>query len=98
MKKSLLFSFFSIIAICSLQAQMYNVTLQVDMRSQIPADTISVVGNMQLAAGYPADWTPGSTLLMDADNDTIYDVTLSLPAGTYQCIYAGLRKQALDAG
>lgn len=69
------------------QAQ-FNVTFQVDMSAEASiADTVSVAGDFQVAAGFPTDWTPGSTLLTDSNMDSIYDVTVQLPAGTYQFKY-----------
>lgn len=63
----------------------FNVTFQVDMSNSAPvADTVSVAGDFQAAAGFPNDWTPGATILTDANNDMVYDITVQLPAGTYQ--------------
>jgi hypothetical protein len=66
-------------------AQNFNVTFQVDMNTQaLIADTVSVAGNFQAAAGFPSDWTPGSTLLTDANMDGVYEVTVQVPAGSYE--------------
>jgi Secretion system C-terminal sorting domain len=66
-------------------AQNFNVTFLVDMNAvAIIADTVSVAGNFQAAAGFPADWTPGSTRLTDANTDGVYDITVQLPAGSYE--------------
>ena len=56
-----------LVASLSAMAQNFAVTFQVDM-SQVAVvdDTVSVAGNFQAAAGFPADWTPGSTILTDA--------------------------------
>lgn len=66
-------------------AQNFSVTFQVDM-GQVGtiADTVSVAGNFQAAAGFPSDWTPGSTILTDGNGDNVFDLTVQLPAGTYQ--------------
>lgn len=65
------------------QAQ-FNVTFQVDMSNEVIADTISVAGSFQAVAGFPADWTPGSTVLTDPDNDSIYSITVNIPADTFR--------------
>ena len=66
-------------------AQNFNVTFQVDMNTQaIIDDTVSVAGNFQAAAGFPADWTPGTAILTDANVDGVYDLTVQIPAGTYE--------------
>jgi Secretion system C-terminal sorting domain len=66
-------------------SQNFNVTFQVDM-SQVAVvdDTVSVAGSFQAAAGFPADWTPGATLLTDGNSDGVYDITVQLPAGSYE--------------
>lgn len=66
------------------QAQNVDVTFQVDMSTQVPAAVISVAGSFQAAAGASGDWTPGETVLTDGDNDGVYDVTVNIPAGTYE--------------
>lgn len=64
--------------------QNFNVTFQVDMSTQATiADTVSIAGDFQAAAGFPSDWSPGTTIMTDANLDNIYDITVSLPAGTY---------------
>ena len=68
-----------------LSAQTFQVTLEVDMSNVgMIADSVTVAGNFQVAAGYASDWTPGITVLTDANNDDIYDITLTLPAGSYE--------------
>ena len=66
-------------------AQNYDVTFLVDL-SQVGtiASTVSVAGSFQAAAGFPSDWTPGSTVMNDDDGDEIYALTVQLPAGTYE--------------
>ena len=66
----------------------YPVTFQVDMNSQtVSANGVHVAGDFQAAAGYPGNWNPGTTELTDANSDGIYEVTLNLPAGSYQYKY-----------
>lgn len=67
-------------------AQPYNVTFQVDMNLTTPADTISVAGDFQgMAVGQTwSDWTPGATVMTDSNMDGIYEVTVQLPADTFQ--------------
>ena len=76
----------SIILLSSaIYAQFYTVTFRVDMNEQaVISDSISIAGDFQLAAGYSANWTPGITLMTDANNDSIYECSVILPAGTYQ--------------
>lgn len=63
----------------------FNVTFQVDMSNSTPiADTVSVAGSFQAAAGFPNDWAPGETIMTDGNNDDIYDITVQLPAGSYE--------------
>ncbi|ALO16758.1 Alpha-amylase precursor [Salinivirga cyanobacteriivorans] len=65
-------------------AQNYNLTFRVDMSQQtLSPDGVHVAGDFQQQAGYASNWDPAATELTDADNDEIYEVTVSLPAGTY---------------
>lgn len=69
-------------------SQNYNVTFRVDMSEVGAINTIvSVTGDFQYEAGYSADWTPGITQMTDPDMDSIYEITVSLPAGTYQYLF-----------
>ena len=57
-----------------------DVTLQVNMawevaNNAISADGIHVAGDFQ-------GWNPGATEMLDADNDGIYEVTVSVPANS----------------
>ena len=67
-------------------AQNYNVTFRVDMNQQSSVSTngVHVAGDFQAAAGFPGDWNPATTALNDADQDGIYEVTVQIPAGSYQ--------------
>lgn len=51
------------------------------------SDSVTVAGNFQKAAGYPNDWTPGSSVLSDTDGDKIYELLVRLPEGTYAYKY-----------
>jgi hypothetical protein len=77
---SLIFLLFALFA----EAQLYQVTFQVNMRQQTLSSQISVAGNFQLAAGFPSNWDPSATAMSDANGDSIYNVTLNIPAGTYE--------------
>lgn len=80
------------------QAQ-FNVTFQVDMSNEAAiADTVSVAGNFQAAAGFPTDWTPGTAILEDANMDGVYDLTVQLPAGSYEFKYLNGNAWGTDEG
>lgn len=72
----------------SVYAQSCYVTFQVDM-SQVSAinTTISVAGNFQDEAGFGGDWGPGSAIMTDPEMDDIYELTVSIPVGTYRYIF-----------
>ncbi len=85
MKKQYLFFGLFLFLCLGLQAQMYNVTLKVDMSQQTVKDTVSPAGSFQAALGTgQSDWTPGDNPMDDSDGDNIWEITLSLPAGTYE--------------
>ncbi len=68
--------------------QTHNVTFQVNMSNEASiASSISIAGNFQSAAGYPSDWSPGSTLLTDPNQDSVYSITVQIPAGSYEFKY-----------
>jgi alpha-amylase len=82
-------------------AQPYNVTFQVDMNTQSPiADTVTVAGNFQAAVVGQTwtDWTPGITILDDANMDGVYELTVQLPAGTYEYKYVNGTAWGADEG
>lgn len=79
-------------------AQNYNVTFRLDLNDRTAADTVSVAGNFQVAAGFPSDWTPGATVLTDANNDKVFELTVSLPAGTYQYKFINGKAWGQDEG
>jgi glycosidase len=65
-------------------AQAAQLTFRVNMTGQtVPAGGVHVAGNFQAAAGFPADWNPATTALTDADGDRVWEVTLTVPAGSY---------------
>ena len=62
MKKFYL-TFGMLLALAGILPAQYAVTFQVDMGNVATiADTVSVAGDFQVAAGYPADWAPGTTV------------------------------------
>ena len=85
MRKTLLSLLMFAVLALTLQAQNYNLTLQVDMRAlMVSANGVHVAGSLQMPSGAVANWDPAITALTDANADGIYDVTLSLPAGSYE--------------
>ena len=54
---------------CLNNVDTVKVTLRVDMTNETTGDTVSVAGDFQLAAGFSGDWTPGTTVLTDANMD-----------------------------
>ena len=64
--------------------QDVTVTFQVYMGTLDPAwyaAGVSLQGSVT-----PIDWTPGSTLMEDGDEDLIYTVDVTFPAGTYPTV------------
>lgn len=62
-----------------------NVTFQVDMSQQtVSADGVHCAGSWQAAAGFPGDWDPATAELLDGDGDGVYELTVQLPAGSYE--------------
>lgn len=53
----------------------------------INANGVHIAGNFQQAAGFPSDWDPATTQLIDSAANGIYEITVSLPAGTYEYKY-----------
>lgn len=85
MKKLYLFLLLLAGSTFGLNAQSFTVTFQVDMSQvQSIADTVTVAGNFQSAGGVGNDWTPGAAIMTDANNDSIYDLTVTLPSGNYE--------------
>ncbi|WP_048920638.1 alpha-amylase family glycosyl hydrolase [Rufibacter radiotolerans] len=79
------FSILWLVTMANSFAQQVQLTLRVDMSQQtVSSNGVHVAGTFQSEAGFGSDWNPASTLLTDADNDRIYEVTLTVPAGVYQ--------------
>lgn len=61
-----------------------KVTFTVDMAQQtVSANGVHIAGNFQVAAGFPKDWDPSSTLLTKVGTTTKYAVTVNIPDGDY---------------
>ena len=85
MKALLLSLSLSIISIVSLFSQNVSVTFRVDMSAEnVSGLGVHIAGNFQEVAGLGNNWNPGSTLVQDLDGDDIYEITVSIPSGTYQ--------------
>lgn len=69
----------------SMMAQV-SVTFQVDMSDQtVSGDGVHVAGDWQDEAGYPGDWDPSTSEMLDADGDGIYSLTVTLSdVGQYE--------------
>lgn len=74
-----------LLSLTSLQSQTYSVTFRVDMSAETVASSgVHIAGSFQSVAGLGSNWNPGSTLVHDPDGDKIYELTVSLPSGTYE--------------
>ncbi len=83
MKSTLLIAFF--LYGFSTFAQTVEVTFQVDMSNEAVSPAgVRIAGNFQAVAGVGTNWDPSSTLLNDADGDSIYSITVDLPSDTYE--------------
>ena len=70
---------------CQPPPPIHTVTFQVDMRQQIISPNgVHVAGDFQTAAGFASDWDPSSTALSDTDGDSIYTLSLQVPASSYE--------------
>ncbi|MEM0996715.1 MAG: T9SS type A sorting domain-containing protein [Bacteroidota bacterium] len=82
-------------------AQPYNITFQVDMNTQSPvADSVTIAGDFQddvVGQSWSA-WTPGITVMDDGNNDGIYELTVQLPAGSYEYKYLNGTQWGTDEG
>jgi glycosidase len=66
-------------------AQPVPLTFRVDMSQEtLSPNGVHVAGNFQAAAGYSGDWMPGATMLSDPNGDSVYELTVEVPPGTYQ--------------
>lgn len=85
MKSYFLYPLFLFLTLSTLQSQTYAVTFRVNMSAEtVSPDGVHIAGSFQSAAGLGANWTPGSTEVQDTDGDQIYEITVSLPSGTYE--------------
>lgn len=78
-----------------------EVTMLVDMSNEMIADTVSVAGDFQAAAGFPGNWSPGSTIMTDTMGgvaDSIYELVIMLPEGTYSFKYVNGTAWGQDEG
>ena len=68
-----------------LQGQNVSVTFRVDMNAEtVSASGVHIAGNFQSVAGLGDNWNPGSTVVPDVNGDKIYEITVSIPPGTYE--------------
>jgi hypothetical protein len=88
MRKIYLVLAFAIAFSTTAMAQNYNVYFAVDVSAlaAVSADGIHMAGNFasvsNSAASLP-DWTPASGTMEDADGNGVWQILVSLPAGTY---------------
>ena len=83
MKK--LYTLATLLAFSLAAVAQVNVTFQVDMNQQtVSADGVHCAGNWQAAAGFPGDWDPSTSELLDPDMDGVYELTVQLAAGSYE--------------
>ncbi len=62
-----------------------SVTFQVDMNGEtVSPNGVHVAGNWQDDAGFPGEWDPSTSEMTDEDEDGIYTLTVSVPAGEYE--------------
>jgi hypothetical protein len=62
-----------------------SVTFQVDMNNEtVSPNGVHVAGNWQDDAGFPGEWDPSTSEMTDDDEDGIYTLTVSVPAGEYE--------------
>lgn len=65
-----------------------SVTFRVDMNNEtVSGDGVHVAGDWQDEAGFAGDWDPSTAQMSDDDSDGIYELTVDLPAGSYQYKY-----------
>lgn len=66
-------------------SQTFEVTFRVDMNAETVSPLgVHIAGSFQSIAGLGNNWDPSSTLMHDPDGDKIFELTVSLPAGTYE--------------
>lgn len=80
-----------------INSQTVDVTFRVDMSAEtVAASGVHIAGNFQSAAGLSNDWNPGSTSLQDPDGDAIFEITVSVPPGTYEYKYINGNAWGMD--
>ena len=90
-----LLSFF--LNVTSTYSQSVDVTFQVDMSAEtVAASGVHIAGNFQSEAGLGNDWNPASTPMQDPDGDDIFEITVSLPPGTYEYKYVNGNAWGMD--
>jgi hypothetical protein len=84
---------------CFVNAQIFSVTFRVDLsqESQI-SSTVSVIGDFQSECSLGDDWTPGVAIMTDSDNDSIFELTVNLPAGNYEYKFVNGSAWGMDEG
>lgn len=61
------------------------VMFRVDMSNQtVSPNGVHVAGAFQAAAGFPANWQPGTTRMFDVNNNDVFVRAVYIPAGTYE--------------
>lgn len=79
----ILFCFFGFLTV--MQGQTVSVTFKVDMgNEEVSPAGVHIAGDFQLEAGFAEDWNPGITSLSDDNEDQVYEITVTIPPGTYQ--------------
>lgn len=80
--------FLLVVLLTTFSAAATSLTFRVDMRGRaISPAGVHVAGNFQAAAGFGGDWNPATTALTDADADSVFELTVQVPAGTYAYKY-----------
>ena len=68
----------------TVRAQNVPVTFSVNMKGlPISPNGVHVAGDFQLLAGYGPIWNPDTCRMIDLDQDSIYELTVQVPSGTY---------------
>lgn len=99
MRKTLLSLLMLGVCALGLNAQNYNVTLQVDMRAvMVSTNGVHIAGDLQIPSGSAANWDPSGTPVYDTNLDGIYEIILSLPAGTYSYKFVNGNAWGADEG
>lgn len=85
MRKIYLVLAFAIAFATTAMAQNHNVYFAVDVSAlaAVSPDGVSIAGNFQIAAGMSGDWAPADGGMEDADGNGVWQILVSLPAGTY---------------